>query len=145
MVYTLHVVYISIQLVCETSVVIWIPNTQLMRPILRGRTSYHKISWTFEAARCTLWLFQSLWNLTVATAAALLRGLANPISSFQDCTRFAGGKSYRGRIAALLICSITLLLPADLRWHAYTKKIHSVTLENVLVSYWILIGKCIHE
>ena len=43
--------------------------------ILSGRTSYRKISWSFEAARFRFKLFQSLWNLTGTSAAALQRCL----------------------------------------------------------------------
>ena len=38
---------------------------------LSGKTSYRKISWTLEAARFEFRLFQSLWNLTGTSGAAL--------------------------------------------------------------------------
>ena len=44
---------------------------------LSGRTSYRKISWSLEAARFTFRLFQSLWNVTGTSAAALPRCLSN--------------------------------------------------------------------
>ena len=60
---------------------------------LSGRTSYHKISLSIEAARVGFKLFQSLWNLTGTSAAPLLRCLSNcrasrplkhPISRLRD-------------------------------------------------------------
>ena len=44
---------------------------------LSGKTSYRKISWSLEAARFEFRLFQSLWNLTGTSAAALPRCLSN--------------------------------------------------------------------
>ena len=44
---------------------------------LSGKTSYRKISWSLEAARFEFRLFQSLWNLTGTSAAALPRWLSN--------------------------------------------------------------------
>ena len=44
---------------------------------LSGKTSYRKISWSLEAARFRFRLFQSLWNLTGTSAAALPRCLSN--------------------------------------------------------------------
>ena len=67
-------------------------------------TSYHKISWSLEAARFGCRLFQSVWNLTGTSAAALPRCLSNfiaikslqhPISPLRDFTRFGGKTSHR--------------------------------------------------
>ena len=44
---------------------------------LSGKTSYHKISWSPEAARFGFRLFQSLWNLTGISAALHPRCLSN--------------------------------------------------------------------
>ena len=44
---------------------------------LSGDTSYGKISWIIEAARVGFRLFQSLWNLTGTSTAALPRCLSN--------------------------------------------------------------------
>ena len=44
---------------------------------LSGKTSYGKSSWSLEAARFGFRLFQSLWNLTGTSAAALPRCLSN--------------------------------------------------------------------
>ena len=44
---------------------------------LNGRTSYHKISRSLEAARFWFRLLQSLWNLTDTSAARLPRCLSN--------------------------------------------------------------------
>ena len=44
---------------------------------LSGRTSYRKISWCLEAARFGFRLFQSFWNLTGTSAAALPICLSN--------------------------------------------------------------------
>ena len=44
---------------------------------LSGKTSYRKISWSLEAARFEFRLFQSLWNLTGTSAAALPRCLSD--------------------------------------------------------------------
>ena len=44
---------------------------------LSGKTFYGKISWSLEAARFGFRLFQSLWNLTGTSAAALPRCLSN--------------------------------------------------------------------
>ena len=44
---------------------------------LSGRTSYRKISWCLEAARFGYRLFQSFWNLTGTSAAALPICLSN--------------------------------------------------------------------
>ena len=71
---------------------------------LSGKTSYHKISWSLEAARFGFKLFQSLWNLAGTSAALLPRCLSNfrairplqhPISRLRDFTRFGGKTSYR--------------------------------------------------
>ena len=71
---------------------------------LSGKTSYHKISWSLEAARFGFKLFQSLWNLAGTSAAQLPRCLSNfraiqplqhPISRLRDFTRFGGKTSYR--------------------------------------------------
>ena len=71
---------------------------------LSGKTSYHKISWSLEAARFGFELFQSLWNLAGTSAALLPRCLSNfrairllqhPISRLRDFTRFGGKTSYR--------------------------------------------------
>ena len=70
---------------------------------LSGKTSYHKISWSLEAARFGSKLFQSLWNLAGTSAALLPRCLSNframllqhPISRLRDFTRFGGKTSYR--------------------------------------------------
>ena len=71
---------------------------------LTGKTSYHKISWSLEAARFGFKLFQSLWNLAGTSAALLPRCLSNfrairplqhPISRLRDFTRFGGKTSYR--------------------------------------------------
>ena len=60
---------------------------------LSGRTSYRKISRSLEAARFRFKLFQSLWNLTGTSAAALPRCLSrlkvirpswHPISRLRD-------------------------------------------------------------
>ena len=40
---------------------------------LNGRTSYRKMLWSLESARCWFRLFQSLWNST-GISAALCRG-----------------------------------------------------------------------
>ena len=44
---------------------------------LSGGTSYHKISWSLEAAWFGFRLFQSLWNLAGTSAAALPKCLPN--------------------------------------------------------------------
>ena len=71
---------------------------------LSGKTSYRKISWSLEAARFGLKLFQLLWNLAGTSAALLPRCLSNfnairplqhPISRLRDFTRFGGKTSYR--------------------------------------------------
>ena len=71
---------------------------------LSGKTSYGKISWSLEAARFDIKLFQSLWNLAGTSAALLPRCLSNfrairplrhPISRLRDFTRFGGKTSYR--------------------------------------------------
>ena len=71
---------------------------------LSGKTSYRKISWSLEAARFGIKLFQSLWNLAGTSAALLPRCLSNfrairplqhPISRLRDFTRFSGKTSYR--------------------------------------------------
>ena len=71
---------------------------------LSGKTSYRKISWSLEAARFGISLFQSLWNLAGTSAALLPRCLSNfrairplqhPISRLRDFTRFGGKTSYR--------------------------------------------------
>ena len=63
---------------------------------LSGKTSYHKISWSLEAARLGFKLFQSLWNLAGTSAALLpmclsnfraIRPLQHPISRLRDFTR----------------------------------------------------------
>ena len=72
--------------------------------LLRDKTSCRKISWSLEAARFGFRLFQSLWNLTGTSKAALPRCLSNsitmqslwhPISRLRDFTRFGGKTSYR--------------------------------------------------
>ena len=64
---------------------------------LSGRTSYRKISWSLEAARLGFRLFQSFWNLTNTSAAALPRSLSNfrairslyhPIAQHRGFARF---------------------------------------------------------
>ena len=69
---------------------------------LRGRRYYHKIWRSFEAARFGFILFQSHWNLTGTSAAALPRCLSiseryshenNPISRLQDFMRSCGKTS----------------------------------------------------
>ena len=69
---------------------------------LSGKTSYHQISWSLEAARFGFKLFQSLWNLAGTSAALLPRCLSNlrairplehPISRLRDFTRFGGKTS----------------------------------------------------
>ena len=71
---------------------------------LSGKTSYRKISWSFEAARFGFKLFQSLWNLAGTSAALLpmclsnfraIRPLQHPISWLRGFTRFGGKTSYR--------------------------------------------------
>ena len=71
---------------------------------LSGRTSYHKISWSLEAARLGFRRFQSFWNLTGTSTALLPRCLSNlreirslyhPISRLRDFTRFGGKTSCR--------------------------------------------------
>ena len=44
---------------------------------LSGKTSYREISWNLEAARFGFRLFQSLWNSTGTSAAALPKCLSN--------------------------------------------------------------------
>ena len=44
---------------------------------LSGRTSYHKMSWSLEAARLNFIMIVLFWNLTVTSAAALPRCLSN--------------------------------------------------------------------
>ena len=66
---------------------------------LSGKTSYRKISWSFEATRFGFRLFQSLWNLTGTSTASLslsrclsnfrvIQSLYHPISRPRDFTRF---------------------------------------------------------
>ena len=71
---------------------------------LSGKTSYRKISWSLEAARFGIKLFQLLWNLAGTSAALLPRCLSNfrairplqhQISRLRDFTRFGGKTSYR--------------------------------------------------
>ena len=64
---------------------------------LSGETSYLKISWSHEAARFGFILFQSLCNLTGASAASLPRCLPNTviITSYLAASRFGGKTSYR--------------------------------------------------
>ena len=80
-----------------------IPITKQGLYSLSGKTSYGKISWSLEAARFGFKLFQSLWNLTSTSAAALprcqsnfraLRLLQHPISRLRDFTRYGGKTSY---------------------------------------------------
>ena len=52
-------------------------NSMLGLYSLSGKTSYCKISWSLEVARFGFRLFQSLWNLTGPSAAALPRCLSN--------------------------------------------------------------------
>ena len=82
---------------------VWCRKTQGLYS-LSGKTSYHKISWSLEAARFGFKLFQSLWNLAGISAALLPRCLSNfraiqplqhPISRLRDFTRFDGKTSYR--------------------------------------------------
>ena len=66
---------------------------------LSERTSYYKISWSLEAARFVFTLFQSLWNLTGSSAAALSNFRAiwllyHQISWRRDFTRLGGKTSY---------------------------------------------------
>ena len=44
---------------------------------LSGRMSYHKIWWSLQAAKFGVGLFQTLWNLTGSSVAALSRCLSN--------------------------------------------------------------------
>ena len=71
---------------------------------LSGRTSYRTISWGLQAARSGFSLFQSLWNMTGASAEALTRCLTNfrairwlqhPISRLRVFTRSYGKTSVR--------------------------------------------------
>ena len=71
---------------------------------LSGRAFCCKISWSIEAARFGFKLFQSLWNLTGASAAALLRwpsnirairSLQHPISRLRVFTKSCGKTSTR--------------------------------------------------
>ena len=71
---------------------------------INRRASYRKISWRLEAARFGFRRFQSLWNLTGTSAAALPRCPSNframrlfwyPISWLRDFTRFGGKTCYR--------------------------------------------------
>ena len=71
---------------------------------LSGKTSYRKILWSREAVKFGVRLFQSLWNLTDTSAAALprclsnfraLRSLYHPISRLRGFTSFGGKTSYR--------------------------------------------------
>ena len=55
----------------------WLSPSILGLYSLSGKTSYGKISWRLEAARFGFGLFQSLWNLTGTSAAALPRCLSN--------------------------------------------------------------------
>ena len=68
-----------------------------------GRTSYHKISWSLEAALFGPQLFQSRWQLTDTSAAALpwclsnanvIRSLKHPTSQLRIFTRFGGKTLY---------------------------------------------------
>ena len=58
------------------------------------RTSCRKISWSLQATTFGFRLFQSLWNLT-GTSAAALRSLYHPISRLRYFTRSCGKTSYR--------------------------------------------------
>ena len=44
---------------------------------LSGKTSYRQISWSLEAARLSVIVIVSLWNLTGISAALLPRCLSN--------------------------------------------------------------------
>ena len=79
-------------------------ETTLGLSSLSGRTYYHKISWSLEAASFGFRLFQSLWNLTGTSAAVLpmclsnfraIRSIQHPISRLRDFARFGGKTSYR--------------------------------------------------
>ena len=50
---------------------------------LSGRTTYHKISWSLEAARFGFWLFLSLWNLLGTSAAAHRQGLIHVLGTWK--------------------------------------------------------------
>ena len=59
---------------------------------LRGRTSYHQISWNLEAARSNVIMIVSLWNLTGISTALLPECLSNvraigKVSRLRDFTR----------------------------------------------------------
>ena len=81
-----------------------IPNGYLGLCSLSGRSSYRKISRSLEATIVWFRLFQSLWNLTGTSTAALpiclsnfraIRALYHPISRLRDFTRFNGKTSPR--------------------------------------------------
>ena len=70
---------------------------------LSGKTSYHQISWSLEAARLGVVMIASLWNLTGILAALVPRCLLNfrairkirtRISRHWDFTRSCGKTSY---------------------------------------------------
>ena len=66
---------------------------------LSGKTSYHQISWSLEAARLGVIIIAPLWNLTGTSAALLPRGLSNirAIANLatRDFTRSCSKTSYR--------------------------------------------------
>ena len=71
---------------------------------LSGKTCYHQISWSLEAARLDVAMVVSLWNLTGTSAAVLPRYLPNfraigkvqtRISRLRDFTTSCGKTSYR--------------------------------------------------
>ena len=75
-----------------------------LKASLSGKTSYCKISWNFESMKFDWRFFQSLWNLTGTSAAALPRCLSNcraiwslkhPISRLRVFMGFGGKTSYR--------------------------------------------------
>ena len=91
---------------------------------LNGRTPYHKISRSLEAARFGFKLFQSLWNLAGISAAALPRCLSNyrairplqhPISRLRDFTRFGGKTSYRLVNRGPALCTVYMHLCREYR------------------------------
>ena len=57
---------------------IYIPIIHMGLYSLRDKTFHRKISWSLEATGFGFRLFQSLWNLTGSSAAALPRCLSNP-------------------------------------------------------------------
>ena len=97
--------------------------------LLSGRTSYRKISWSFEAAGFRFRFIQSLWNLTGTSAAALSKRLSNvqvvrllkhPISPLRDITRVGGKTSYR----------LVNRGPELLHWHWRNRVIAPVSVQQ---------------